>query len=360
MKPLITFLFFSLIGISNLFAQDLIMAPPESVGISSERLDRMKSVMGTYVDDGMISGIDLAVMRQGKLVHHSAYGMRDIESKTPLTKDDLWRIYSMTKPIVSVGLMMLYEEGKFQLNDPLHQYIPAFKDVKVHVGKGKVELAKNEIKVVDILRHTSGLGYGWSGGYVDTLYFMAQARATGATNETFTNTVASLPLYQEPGTGWQYSVSTDVCGRLIEVLSGMDLDDYLSKMIFEKIGMDDTFFEVPDAKEDRFVTNYTTTPEGKLFPIDKTTTSSFTKEVTFFSGGGGLVSTTVDYLKFCQMLLNGGKYNGTQFLSPKTIELMTTDHTAGIPYARGPVVLPAQGNGFGLGFSMVNDLAASP
>ena len=360
MKNLFSLFFLSFIcclsqGISQTSSP---MASPESVGISTDRLERLDAVMGDLVDKGMVAGIETAIMRRGQLVHHAAYGKRDIESNKSLKTNDLWRIYSMSKPIVSVGLMMLYESGKFQLNDPLHKYIPAFKDVQVYLGGGKTAPVKNHMKVVDILRHTSGLGYGWSGGYVDTMYYMANARGV-KNNEEFASVVAKLPLYQEPGTGWQYSVSTDICGRLIEVLSGMPLDKYLKQNVFDKIGMPDTFFEVPDDKDNRFVTNYTHNKDGELTAIDHPSSSKYTKKVTLFSGGGGLVSSTSDYLKFCQMLLNGGQFNGTRFLSPKTIELMTTDHTVGIPYARGPVVLPAKGNGFGLGFSMVNDLAAS-
>jgi len=358
MKNLVAFiLFIFVVPTLGLGQMDHGLIPAESVGISTERLERMDIVMSNLVEQGQISGIEMAIMRKGQLVHHSAFGKRDIESNTDLERDDLWRIYSMTKPIVSVGLMMLYEEGKFQLRDPLHKYIPAFKDMKVHIGNGKVEPAKNDILVVDILRHTSGLGYGWSGGYVDTLYAMAGARGL-KTNQAFVEALATLPLYQEPGTGWQYSLSTDVCGYLIEVLSGMPLDEYLSKKIFEPLSMPNTFFEVPDSKDGRLVTNYTH-KENALIPIDHPSTSKYTKEVTLFSGGGGLVSNMSDYLNFSQMLLNGGILNGKRLLSPKTIELMTLDHAQDIPYARGPVVLPIHGNGFGLGFSMVTDLADS-
>ncbi|NND80662.1 MAG: beta-lactamase family protein [Maribacter sp.] len=336
---------------------DLKLVSTENVGISTERLERMELVMSEMVEAGKISGIEMAIMRKGQLAYHSVYGKRDIASNQDLEKNDLWRIYSMTKPIVSVGLMMLYEEGKFQLNDPLHYYIPEFKEMSVYKGNKKSEPAENHIRVIDILRHTSGLGYGWSGGFVDTLYY--QSRENGIKNtKEFVQNITKIPLYQEPGTGWQYGVSTDVCGYLIEVLSGMPLDKYLKSKIFDPLQMGDTFFEVPDDKDDRLVTNYTY-KDGQLVPIDHPTNSNYTKEVTFFSGGGGLVSSTSDYLKFCQMLLNGGELNNRRLLGRKTVELMTMDHTKGIPYARGPVVLPMNGNGFGLGFSMVNDVADS-
>lgn len=339
---------------------------PESVGLSSDRLQRVEQLMKDLTDQGMISGMEVAILRKDKLAFHKTYGQKSIENESKLALNDLWRIYSMTKPIVSVGLMMLYEEGKFQLDDPIHLYMPEFKEMKVHVGNGKTEKAKNPIRVVDILRHTSGLGYGWSGGYVDTLYAMAglNVLAPGGpekpkTVAEFTQRLSQLPLYNEPGTKWQYSMSTDVCGRLIEVLSGQPLDIYLKEHIFEPLGMEDTFFEVPDEKDNRFVTMYTTSPDGKLIPADVPSSSPFTSTVTAFSGGGGLVSSTMDYMTFCHMLLNEGIYNGHRFLSPKTLELMTLDHSANQPYASGPVVYPNEAGGFGLGFAVTKNVAAS-
>jgi len=263
----------------------------------------------------------------------------------------------MTKPIVSVGLMMLYEQGEFQLNDPLSKYIPAMEEMMVHVGDGVTKPAENKIRVVDVLRHTTGFGYGWGPNtYVDSLYRTVNRR-TLKDNKAFVEKLAKLPLYYEPGQGWRYSVSTDVAGYLIEVISGMPLDKYLEEKILKPLGMNDTHFEVPEDKKDRFLTNYTTNKEGGLQVIDHPSMSRYTKTVTMFSGGGGMVSTTNDYLRFCQMLLNGGEYEGHRYLSPKTIELMTKDHTKGISHAGGPIALPNDGNGFGLGFSMVTDLA---
>jgi len=336
-------------------------ANPTKGGMSAERLAKLDSKMHKIVDDGQLSAVQTMIYRKGQLVHSDIYGYEDIDSQDPLKENSIWRIYSMTKPIVSIGIMQQYEMGKFNLNDPLSKYIPAFRKMKVHVGNHVMEDAKNEIKIIDLMRHTSGLGYGWSGGYVDTLYAMSGSRAMSKDNEVFTNTLAELPLYSEPGTGFQYSFSTDVLGRLLEVISGQPLDEYLDEHIFTPLGMDDTFFEVPDDKEDRFVTNYTTNPEtGKLQVIDHPSTSKFCGDVTLFSGGGGLASTASDYLKFSKMLLHKGILNGERIISPKTIELMTQDHCADIPYGgNGPVVLPANGHGFGLGFTMTKDLAAS-
>lgn len=334
-------------------------ASPESQGMSSVRLEKLNQQMHKYVDDGQLSNVQTAIMRNGKLVHFDTYGLSDVDSKKALTEDALWRIFSMTKPIVSVALMQLYEEGKFQLNDHVYKYIPEFNELKVHQGGRKTEPIKNHMKIIDLMRHTSGLGYGWGpGSYVDSLYQSGNFWAIKNTEE-FVTQMANLPLYFEPGTSWRYGVSTDVLGRLVEVISGEPLDEYLKVHIFNPLGMSDTFFEVPDEKDARFVSNYTTTKEGTLKVVDHPSISRYCKDVTFFSGGGGLVSSMSDYLKFSQMLLNGGVYHKQRILGPKTIELMTADHCKTVEHHGGPVVLPAMGHGFGLGFTMTKSLADS-
>lgn len=354
----------------GLFAQDAIptlipntslpSASPEAVGMSSARLKVMEERMHQYVDDGQLAGVQTAIIRKGKVVQFDTYGYEDLESKDPLKENSLFRIYSMTKPIVSIGLMMLYEEGKFQLNDPLHKYAPEFKEMQVYVGDGKMEVAKQPIRIVDVLRHTTGFGYGWGfpANKVDSLYKVGAKRA-GTTNREFLKAMSTLPLYHQPGEGWRYSVSTDVAGALVELISGQPLDQFLEERILNPLGMKDTHFEVPDAKDDRFITNYTHKKDGSLQAIDHPSMSKYCKEVTMFSGGGGLVSTTNDYLRFCQMLLNKGTLNGVRLISPKTLELMTGDHTKNTPHAGGPIVLPAKGTAFGLGFSVTTDLAAT-
>lgn len=341
---------------SSLLAQKQVIHSPESVGMSSERLERLNKQMHQFVKDGSLSAVQTAIYRKGKLVHFDSYGQQDIDSQKPIPDNAIWRIYSMTKPIVSVALMMLYEEGHFQLYDPLHKYIPEFKEMQVHVEGRTTKPIEQPIRVVDILRHTSGFGYGWGpGNYVDSLYKTTDRRSM-KDNAAFAKGLAKLPLYHAPGTGWRYGVSTDICGYLVEVLSGKPLDQFLEERIFQPLKMRDTHFEVPDEKDNRFVTNYTT-KEGKIVAIDHPSNSRYTKEVTLFSGGGGLVSTTNDYLRFSRMLLNKGKLDEVRLLSRKTIELMTVDHCKGIPYTAGPVVLPAKGTGFGLGFSVTNTLA---
>ncbi len=335
-------------------------AAPEAVGMSSARLKMMATKMHEYVDKGELANVQTAIIRKGKVVHFDTYGFEDVDSKDPLKENSIFRIYSMTKPIVSIGLMMLYEEGKFQLNDPLHKYAPEFKDMQVYVGDGKMEAAKQPIRIVDVLRHTTGFGYGWGfpPNKVDSLYKEGAKRA-GTTNRAFLKAMSTLPLYHQPGKGWRYSVSTDVAGALLELISGQPLDEYLEEHILNPLGMKDTHFEVPDEKDERFITNYTHKKDGSLQAIDHPSMSKYCKEVTMFSGGGGLVSTANDYLRFCQMLLNKGELNGVRLISPKTLELMTGDHTKNTPHAGGPIVLPAKGTAFGLGFSVTTDLAAT-
>ncbi len=334
-------------------------AAPEAVGMSSARLKVMQNRMNEYVDNGQLAGVQTAVIRKGKLVHFDTYGYEDIDTKDPLKDNSIFRIYSMTKPIVSIGLMMLYEEGRFQLNDPLHKYAPEFKEMQVYVGDGKTEAATEPIRIVDVLRHTTGFGYGWGfpPNHVDSLYKEGAKRV--GTNREFLKTMSTLPLYHQPGKAWRYSVSTDVAGALLEIISGQPLDKFLEERILNPLGMKDTHFEVPDAKDERFITNYTHKKDGTLQTIDHPSMSKYCKEVKMFSGGGGLVSTTNDYLRFCQMLLNKGELNGVRLISPKTLELMTSDHTKNTPHAGGPIVLPARGTAFGLGFSVTTDLGAT-
>lgn len=335
-------------------------ATPESVGMSSARLKTMEAKMHEYVDKGQLASVQTAVIRKGKVVQFDTYGYEDINSKDPLKDNSIFRIYSMTKPIVSIGLMMLYEEGLFQLNDPLHKYAPEFKDMQVYIGDGKTEPANRPIRIIDILRHTTGFGYGWGypPNHVDSLY-KEGAKRVGTTNREFLRAMSTLPLYHQPGTGWRYSVSTDVAGALLEIIANQPLDEFLSERILKPLGMNDTHFEVPDAKDERFITNYTHKKDGSLQVIDHPSMSKYCKEVTMFSGGGGLVSTTNDYLKFCQMLLNKGELNGHRLISPKTLALMTSDHTQNTPHAGGPIVLPSRGTAFGLGFSVTTNLAAT-
>jgi len=350
-----------LLGGNNL-AQDNYLSSPEEVGMSSERLSRISSHFQSYLDQEKIAGMQTLIARKGKIIHFESMGFADKESGKKMDESAIFRIYSMSKPITTVAMMMLYEEGKFQLDDPVSKFIPGFKNMKAVVEdskSGKMKEVNNEMKIVDLMRHTSGLGYGWGpNNYVDSVY-----RATGfwfaSDIEEFANKVATLPLYFEPGTAWRYGISTDILGALVQIISGQSFDEYLKEKIFDPLGMEDTFFEVPADKKDRFTTCYKPEKEGGIAVQDHPSRSRFAKKVSMFSGGGGLLSTSEVYFKFCQMMLNGGELNGHRLLSPKTVELMTQDHTENIPNGKSGISLPSTATGFGLGFSVTKNLAAS-
>jgi len=341
------------------FAQPLIAAElahgsPKDVGMSSQALDAINDVTKSYVDDGQLQGIVTMVARQGKVVHTSTYGKLDIESGAAMKEDSLFRIYSMTKPIVNTAAMQLYEQGKFQLTDPVSKYLPAFKDTKVLVD-GKLVDQERPLTIQMLMTHTGGLVYDFIGNSDVVKQYQAADLRSAKNTEEFVDMIGKLPLQQQPGTRWVYSFSTDVLGRLVEVVSGEPLDQYLKNHIFDPLGMDDTFFEVPDNKESRFGTNHQFGSDGKLNIIDRPADSAYTKPVTFFSGGGGLVSTADNYMRFCQMLLNGGQLGDAQILSRKTVEYMSRDHTQGI-FSNSDNAEPGRpGFGFGLGFAITMD-----
>ena len=327
-------------------------AAPEAAGLSAARLARVTSAMRADLDGGRIPGALALIARKGKLSYLETVGWADREQNKPMRPDTIFRIYSMTKPIVSAGLMMLYEEGKFSLKDPVSRYIPQLAKLQV-MEEGVLVPAKREMTIQDLLRHTAGLTYGaFSEGPVDELYKKIQPLAA-ANLDGFIDRLAQLPLRQQPGSMWHYSVAVDVQGKLIEVLSGMKLDRFLAERIFRPLSMGDTGFTVPPAKQARFAQMYVPGKQG-LEPAPARSSANYLKEdLDFFSGGGGLVSTAADYLAFCQMMLNGGELNGTRLLSRKTVELMTVDHLGGIGGRNGT------GYGFGLGFAVHTDPAGS-
>ena len=345
---------------SQILAKDLATARPEKAGMSSARLERVDTAMQGFVDDGKLAGIVTMVSRRGKVVHFEKFGKLDLEADKDMELDSLFRIYSMTKPIVTVAAMILYEEGRFQLNDPISRYMPEFKDTKVLVDGREVE-PDSEITVKHLMSHTAGLTYGFFGDTtVDRQY--RDAKILGNKDlEEMTGLLAKIPLQYQPGTRWHYSVAVDVLGRFVEVVAGMPLDEFLQQRLFDPLEMDDTFFEVPKSKIDRFGTNHRYDREaGELSVMDSPATSQYTKEVTFFSGGGDLISTATDYMRFCQMMLNGGELHGARIISPKTIELMTTNHlTADMRGGFGEQPTATSSFGFGLGFGVNTNLAAS-
>lgn len=342
-------------------AADIKKARPESVGMSSERLERIRPIMQNYIDQGQLAGITTMITRRGKIVHQETVGVLNLNTGEALEADSLFRIYSMTKPIVSVALMQLYEQGKFQLDDPVAKYLPAFKDVEVLEDGVRVK-AKHAPTIREVMSHTAGFTYGIFGNSeVDKLYRAAlyQPKRMGmavSNLEEMVDKMGSLPLLYQPGERWVYSLSADVVGRLIEVLSGQPLDVYLREQLFTPLVMNDTFFEVPKEKLNRFGTNHMRNEQGELIVMDTPETSRFAGPVTFFSGGGGLVSSTMDYMRFAQMLLNGGELDGKRILSPRTIELMTVNQLeAGVTSGFGERPGVAGTVGFGLGFGVATE-----
>ena len=333
----------------------------ESLGFSTERLYRINNLMTRYVESGKLAGTVTCVARHGQLAHLESCGYQNFENKTPMVADSIFRIYSMTKPITSVALMILYEESLFNLTDEVSQYIPTFKDVKVLGENGELEPPIRPMTIQDLLRHTAGLSYG---GYADTklavdkLYDEANLFSNKITSEEFVNYITNLPLAFHPGSKWHYSVATDVVGYLVELLSNMSLGDFMQEKIFDPLGMTDTAFEIESSRLNRFCTLYGKAPDSDFGVLDLPESSEFLPPVKMDSGGGGLVSTTADYLKFAQFMLNKGELNGVRLLAPKTAELMTSNHLTSnlLPIAfEGSV--PMMGTGFGLGFSVTLDVA---
>ncbi len=316
------------------------MAVPEEVGVSAERLERIRPVMQDYVDKGNLPGFLTVVARRGKIVHFETIGMRDVENKKPIEPDTIFRIYSMSKPITSVAVMMLYEEGKFQLTTPVSKFIREFENMKVYnEDQTEISEAKEEVTIKHLLMHTAGLTYGWGDKPVDERYKELKIFEDGSGLADMVKKLGDIPLVHEPGERWTYGVSTDVLGYFVEVVSGMPFEAFLQTRLFGPLGMVDTAFSVPPEKRDRFAALYSPTKDDGLERVGKAALSN--DDFTFFpSGGGGLVSTAADYMRFSQMLLNGGELDGVRILGKKTVELMRYPH---------------HDDWFGLGFAVVTD-----
>lgn len=331
---------------------------PDAAGLDASRLDRIRHHLQTrYIDPGKLAGCSVAVARGSHLGYYEELGLRDRERGLPVTEDTIWRIYSMTKPITGVALMSLYEQGHFQLTDPVHRWIPEWRGLKVTetADDGSTRLVDpiRPTNVRDVLMHMSGFGSG-------TLTLRTEGGKSfldgDHTLESFCAGLGSTNLDFHPGTRWAYGISTDVCARLVEVISGQRFDDYLRTAIFEPLGMVDTAFDVPDDKVDRFAANYGRANDKSLRLLEDPETSPYRTLRSFLSGGGGLVSTMPDYLRFTQMLLNGGELDGVRILGRKTVELMTMNHLPGggdmaafaLPGGYGEVGF----NGMGFGLTM--------
>jgi CubicO group peptidase (beta-lactamase class C family) len=336
-------------------ARDLGVAKPEDVGMSSERLTRLSKAMQAVIDQGRLAGITTMIARHGKVVDFQTFGYQNLETKTPMAKDTIFRIYSMSKPITGVALMTLFEEGKFRLSDPVEKHIPELAGMKVAASEGPdgpvVEDAKHPMTIRELMSHTGGLSYGiFSESQVDKMYRDASVLNPDSTLKDMIGKLAKIPLRQQPGTKWHYSVSVDVQGYLVEVLSGQPFDQYLEQRIFKPLGMKDTGFYVPEAKAKRFAQVYNYNPDGSLVAREGFSGgANYLKPAKFFSGGGGLVSTSTDYMRFCQMMLNGGELDGVRILSPTTVKLMSSNQLPKTIPEMGP------GTGFGLDFAVVHD-----
>jgi len=334
---------------------DLPAAKPEQVGMSSERLARLPLGMQTLVDQGRIAGVVTMVARHGKIVEFAAAGKRDIAANAPMQRDDIFRIYSMTKPITGVAMMMLFEEGKWQLNDPVSKYIPEFADLKVFAldaaGNAIAADPLHPVTMRELMSHTGGFTYGFfSNTPVDKLQREADVLDINITLNEMIKRIAKLPLNAQPGSEWHYSISVDIQGYLVQKLSGMPFEEFLQNRLFKPLHMVDTGFYVPKEKLNRLAAFYS---YGKLQVTRGGLEHDFTAKPTLASGGGGLVSTASDYMRFCQMLLNGGQLDGVRLLSPRTVELMRTNVLAPNMTTLSP------GAGFGLDFAVYTDVMAA-
>ena len=339
-------------------ADELPNAAPRDVGLSPRTLARIRPELQKLVDGAKLPGAMTVVVRQGRVAFSEAVGFRDVGAKQPLAADTILRIYSMTKPVTSAAALMLVDDGKLQLNDPVSKYIPQLKDLRVLVvsadGKESHEPAEREITIRDLLRHTSGFAYGTTLGItrVDDLYRKSQLLDHHKPLDEMMHNLSRLPLVYQPGTRFNYSISLHVLGRVIEVVSGEGLDAFFSRRLFKPLDMRDTGFQVPADKQARFAKLYGPGLFGGLSTLDNPRTSRFTKPPKLLSGAGGLVSTARDYTRFCQMILNRGRWDGKQLLRPETVRLMTTNQLpeSMLPISIGPI--QRKGLGFGLGFSV--------
>jgi CubicO group peptidase (beta-lactamase class C family) len=360
-----------LVDVVTLASGLAVEASPQDVGFDPERLNRLDRYLDAYVESGQQKGSLIAISRGGKLAHVSMRGHRDAAAGLPVEADTIWRMYSMTKPITSVAAMMLYEEGKLSLFDPVAKFIPAFEHVRVYRNGSAAAMvsapAANPMLVWHLLTHTSGLTYDFFFTHpVDEMYRKA-GFGVGAADATLAEACdrwAAIPLLFEPGTAWNYSVSTDVLGRVVEVASGQTLEEFFSQRILEPLGMRDTGFFVPEADDPRLARLYAPDPRTGAAEAATNMDRPRTERPRMLSGGAGLRGTAVDYLRFCEMLLRRGELDDVRLLAPHTVDLMSTNHLPGgalmtPPFGRALMGISNEGRGFGLGFSILLDPAAA-
>ncbi len=346
------------------------LVKPEEVGLSASRLGRIHTHLQRYIDAGKLTGTLTLVARRGQIAYFEPQGHLELEAKRAMQRDTLFRFYSMSKPITSVALMMLYEQGLFQLDDPVYTLIPSWKNQQVFVSGNYPNFVttppERPMVIRDLMSHTSGLTYGFMDRTnVDAAYRklgVTDRNKPGHTLKDMATLLADIPLEFSPGTQWNYSIATDVLGYLVEVVSGQRFDHFLRDQIFEPLGMTDTRFTITPDREERFACNYQLQPDGALQLVDDSAASEY-REQTFYSGGGGLISSAADYFRFTSMLLNQGELDGIRLLGRKTVELMTMNH---LPGGQDLTALAQPGRfsetaydgaGFGLGFSVMQSLA---
>ena len=359
-----SFVLLGLLTTALSFAQ-LAQVDPQHEGVSAERLERISEVSKSYLADEKVAGIATMVSRNGKIIYAKAFGERGVDDSKTLKIDDLFRIYSMTKPIVAVAAMQLYEKGMFHLSDPISKFLAELAELSVMDEEGNLTPNEESISMQQLLTHTAGFSYGFSNSKVDQEYNKAELW-TSKDSDDFIKRVAALPLHYKPGERWHYSIAVDLTGVIVERLSGMGLDEYLQTHIFEPLGMVDTFFEVPKKKMSRFLPNhYYDYGEKSLKTVQETkekyNAMSNYEDVSMFSGGGGLVSTAMDYMLFMEALQNGGSLNGNRILGPKTLQYMIRNHLSGSIEQKGGAgenpldEASNNGFGFGLGFGLVTN-----
>ncbi len=364
MKRNLLSILFVVAGVLSAFGQVITTSTPEAAGFSSERLKRIDVAMNDWVNKGYLNGASALIIRNGKIAYYKAAGYNDLDTKAPLPKDGIFRIASQSKAITSVAIMMLFDEGKLLLNDPVSLYIPSFKGQTVLVKLNPAdttyttEPVKREVTIKDLLTHTSGIGYAQIGSKEANAIYAKSSLTAGigmrdASLKDAMTRLGKLPLMHQPGEKFTYGLNTDLLGALVEIISGVSLDEFFRTRIFEPLGMKDTYFIVPQAKAGRLVNLYTEKPDGSLakatvqmlngpvtpaYPLEKT---------TYFSGGAGLSSTIYDYAIFLQMLLNNGEYNGKRILARNTVRMMTVNQVGDVSIGNE--------DKFGLGFQVVTD-----
>lgn len=356
----VNIVFLVILWSSALALEEMKRLDPAKAGFSTERLLKISSGMQKYIDDELTPGVLTAIARKGKIIHLETQGYMDVENEIPLREDTIFRIASMTKPIASIALMMLWEEGHFQLNDPVSKFIPSFSKVKVSStsdasGKtGVLEDPRRDITIKHVLTHTAGLANSYIGNR--QAYRKAMYVPRPKNNAEQINRLSKLPLNYHPGEEWQYSQATNVVGHLVEIISGQSLDKFLKERIFEPLDMKDTHFYLEDTKDGRLAAQYAPGKDKKIILQDPGTNNSrwITSKSDLFSGSGGLVSTARDYLRFQQMILNEGELFGKRILAPSTVSLILENHTGDLP-----IWLTGPGTGFGLGYGVIVDRGQS-